>query len=209
MKENEVFNLDYYKEATSIYDSLLSTVESMKARRENTDKVRSYIKENINKIENVLSTGKRNKIDEINKNKVAIKQKYDFEREYISPEKEILRRQDWDLKLANMDKDELNSFVNNLDDSYKLSNYQYQTLKKQVGNSEVTTKLIAYAEKTKLGKEYELTEEWINNENLLIKLSQFTPNFLWKFDFNEGRYNPIDYKNVLNESLNGYNVNVH
>lgn len=212
MGDVKLFEREYYKKAISLYDEGMKRVEQMKNKREDAKDVAAFVNVQMKAIEEILTVGKEKTIDEIKEKNIQIKKDYHLKREYSSPEQEMLQRQDWDLKLSNMNPAELSEFIEQLDD-YAITNYQYETLKRLFNNNPDKNKnnlmkLMMYSEKNKVGKEYELTEDWQTNQKLMIELSTYSPKFLWKFSMQEGKHQILNYYSDFNNLLIGYNVSL-
>ena len=215
MQKMTIFDLPYYKESVDLYRQTIRDVESMKRSRTNNLEITNHINKNLATIKERLVAGKQEKLQEISTLEKELKMKYDLEREYVDPQVEILRRQDFDMKLASMSDSDLADYVETvISDGYKLGAYQFAKLKKIVEEStnqtvhKLFTQLLSFEISHSVGKEYELTEEYQKAEAIKVELMQVPTSYLFVYSMQEDEYELKDFSE-FDKLLTGYNVAVN
>jgi len=208
-----VLELPYQKEAWNLYNNMLNEVERKKRTRENTDDIKFFITQSIRDIKQTLNEGRTEAIRNIDLELESIRRSYETEREYTNPQQELLQRQDFDLKLSNMEDTEFIDYVHNrIDNGNRMENYEFQRVKassKERGlQDRLRTKLAFYAEETCQGQEYRLTEEYQEKEQLREDIQVLSTDFLWDYSVLDGEMSMTPYQDSMNGALDGYDVNV-
>lgn len=213
MKQTNLFKQGFYKKATADYMESLTEINKMVAEGQ---KKRSYIsdvaKGAADRIKSEFNQGYETLNSELSDKLKDIKQKYESERAYSNPSEEILKRQDFDLRISLMDDHEVNALVKDALENNTLSLYEVSViqlslkqgqLKDSSLNNELTSNLIRLTEKYSIGAEWEKVQAYIDAYNLMVESKQMNSAYLWIGDDN-GEYNPIDIKQGLFQPLKNY-----
>lgn len=127
--------------------------------------------------------------------------------QYNNPQAEILKRQDFDIKLATMTQNDLTDFVNNLDNHPLLSSYELNKLILAAkGNLQLTEKLMAYKNANFYEREYERQPEWQQVQRTLVTAKGWLKgDTMWFLD-DDNHLQILNVDSLLNEKLKGYRV---
>lgn len=214
MEKLRLFETENYKNATNAYKNLLSEIEQMKRSRRYNSEIHAMIREKTSEIKDMLEQGKVNQLEEIDREILEMKRKYDIEREYVDPQLEMLRRQDFEIKLSNMEDGDIKDFVQEVvAGNYELNTYQLNKLVSKLRDTSLYDKnklevnLMVFAEKNAIGSEYKLTDRYQELENLRIELLQIPTYYLFTYSPVENEYVLTDYQIEPAAMLNDYSVN--
>lgn len=214
MEKLRLFETENYKKATNAYKNLLSEIEQMKRSRRYNYEIHAMIQKKTSEIKDMLEQGKVNQLEEIDREILEMKRKYDIEREYVDPQLEMLRRQDFEIKLSNMEDSDIKDFVQEVVvGNYELNTYQLNKLVSKLRDTNLYDKnklevnLMVFAEKNAIGSEYKLTDRYQELENLRIELLQIPTYYLFTYSPVENEYILTDYQIEPSAMLNDYSVN--
>ncbi|GEM_PF-4488267 len=214
MKKMRLFETESYKNATNTYKNLLSEIEQMKRSRRYNSEINAMIQEKTSEIKDMLDRGKTNQLEEIDREIIEMKRKHDIEREYVDPQLEMLRRQDFEIKLSNMEDNDIKEFVQEVvAGNYELNEYRLNKLVSKLRETNLYEKnnlevdLMVFAEKNAIGSEYKLTDRYQELENLRIELLQIPTYYLFTYSPIENEYVLTDYQTEPAAMLNDYSVN--
>lgn len=214
MEKLRLFETENYKKATNAYKNLLSEIEQMKRSRRYNYEIHAMIQKKTSEIKDMLEQGKVNQLEEIDREILEMKRKYDIEREYVDPQLEMLRRQDFEVKLSNMEDNDIKDFVQEVvAGNYELNTYQLNKLVSKLRDTNLYDKnklevnLMVFAEKNAIGSEYKLTDRYQELENLRIELLQIPTYYLFTYSPVENEYILTDYQIEPSAMLNGYSIN--
>lgn len=214
MEKLRLFETENYKKATNAYKNLLSEIEQMKRSRRYNYEIHAMIQKKTSEIKDMLEQGKVNQLEEIDREILEMKRKYDIEREYVDPQLEMLRRQDFEIKLSNMEDSDIKDFVQEVvAGNYELNTYQLNKLVSKLRDTNLYDKnklevnLMVFAEKNAIGSEYKLTDRYQELENLRIELLQIPTYYLFTYSPVENEYILTDYQIEPSAMLNDYSVN--
>lgn len=214
MEKLRLFETENYKKATNAYKNLLSEIEQMKRSRRYNYEINAMIQKKTSEIKDMLEQGKVNQLEEIDREILEMKRKYDIEREYVDLQLEMLRRQDFEVKLSNIEDNDIKDFVQEVvAGNYELNTYQLNKLVSKLRDTNLYDKnklevnLMVFAEKNAIGSEYKLTDRYQELENLRIELLQIPTYYLFTYSPIENEYVLTDYQIEPSAMLNDYSVN--
>lgn len=210
MKSNNLLKQPFYQKAIN---------ETMQARKEIRKLIdaehytSAYIAEETRKkvqsIKEILETGYKTLQDDISRKNETIKERYQAEQSnYTNPTEELLKRQDFDMKLKLMTDNELADYLIKALEGETMSVYEYQSIKLAIQDgklansylkSQIETDLIKLEEVNHIGKEWMNDADYMKNHALFMEMRQIPSTYIWLPD-DMGEHYPSNIETAITKA---------
>lgn len=182
MEQQPIFIQQFYRMTTTDLLVLISNLKKNMNSRMLPDDFHQELTEELNRIQLAFKQGYADLDQTIKDKKAQIQQNFMRTTQTVSdPTKELLARQDYELRLGVMDVTELNKYVEDLSNQAPLTIFQVNKLKlvlkqrqSELANySLLKAKVVTYEAANNIGKEYEISSEWQSVQALALSLVKF------------------------------------
>ena len=217
MKELSLFQQPFYKGAIK---ALKQGEEHLKKRLKDNYLKRSIILEEAETICNQIETSFKEGMASLSKdledkNRAIINEYKNKVPTYTSGTQELLRRQDFEMRVKYMDAGEIKALIGdkNSKGEASLSEYDINVIRSIVSERKdltaekdsIINELRLLQINNNIGEEWKNDEAYQENQNLIIEIMQ-TQNYLWVPD-ETGEYAPKSVKNTLMPIARAYKEN--
>ncbi|WCG32633.1 hypothetical protein PML78_10595 [Enterococcus dispar] len=214
MEEKLLFTQPFYKRAITLLEDGEKEIKQMiNAGYYKKTAIMERANEVSEKVQEELNTGYYELKQTIGANKAAIRAKYQQNPNYTNPSEEVLRRQDFDMRLQLMAENEVLEMVQEAETTNTLTAYDLNALKLYLNNhnfkdsrikDDIFKGIMKIEDVHNLGKEWLVDPEYQKNQQLEIEVRQMGPSMIWVKDDIDG-FRPVGVTDRFNELMRGYN----
>lgn len=202
------YNMPAMKEITKDVSSFINEIDKDKAQRMDRQKIINDANSLKTALQNSFKQALQKDIDKLKQWQKDYRNAY--EEEHLiptDPQAETIKRQDFDTRLEVMDDQQLEDYVNSLNDRPKLSEYEVNRLMIKTKGKAINQQVIQYKQAGLYGKEYAGTEEWQRVAKTLFTLQGWqSGQNVWYLGAGNQGLQLLDVPNILRNKLNDYHV---
>lgn len=202
------YNMPAMKEITKDVFSFINEIDKAKSQRIDRQKIINDSNSLSSALQNSFKGALQKDISKLEQWQKDYRNAY--EEEHLiptDPQAEAIKRQDFDTRLEVMDDQQLEDYVNSLNDRPKLSEYEVNRLMIKTKGKAINQQVMNYKQAGLYGKEYEGTEEWQRVAKTLFTLKGWrSSQHVWYLGAGDQSLQLLDIPNILRDKLKNYHV---